>query len=154
MRNVRKWWVPTGDVVFAAQRNAAYEVCASYLPDSEYTAGEWSATKLVYCRRLLACPCPPATCISGATCSIRGTNAVSHFYYVEGDLRGSWEGLPSSVTVMNWNGPRRRASLEWFATGKQAGDCGVILTIRPIRMERGRRVGSCLRRMEFGVCRA
>jgi hypothetical protein len=42
-------------------------------------------------------------------------NALSHFYYVEGDLRGSWEGLPTSVTVMNWNGPRRRASLAWFA---------------------------------------
>jgi hypothetical protein len=42
-------------------------------------------------------------------------NARSHFYYVEGDLRGSWEGLPASVTVMNWNAPRRRASLAWFA---------------------------------------
>ncbi len=42
-------------------------------------------------------------------------NAVPHFYYVEGDLRGSWEGLPARVTVMNWNGARRRASLAWFA---------------------------------------
>jgi hypothetical protein len=43
-------------------------------------------------------------------------NARDHFYYVEGDLRGSWEGLPKSVTLMNWNGPRRRASLAWFAS--------------------------------------
>ncbi len=43
-------------------------------------------------------------------------NAVSHYYYVEGDLHGSWEGLPRSATVMNWNGPRRRASLAWFAS--------------------------------------
>jgi hypothetical protein len=42
-------------------------------------------------------------------------NSRPHFYYVEGDLRGSWEGLPASVTVMNWNGARRRASLAWFA---------------------------------------
>jgi hypothetical protein len=43
-------------------------------------------------------------------------NALDHFYYVEGSLKGSWEGLPSSVTVMNWNGgEHRRASLEWFA---------------------------------------
>jgi hypothetical protein len=43
-------------------------------------------------------------------------NAVPHYYYVEGDLRGSWEGLPDSVTVMNWNGRRRRVSLQWFAS--------------------------------------
>jgi hypothetical protein len=42
-------------------------------------------------------------------------NALPHFYYVEGDLRGSWEGLPRSVTVMNWNAVHRRASLHWFA---------------------------------------
>jgi len=42
-------------------------------------------------------------------------NAVPHLYYVEGDLRGSWQGLPASVTVMNWNANRRRASLAWFA---------------------------------------
>jgi hypothetical protein len=43
-------------------------------------------------------------------------NARDHFYYVEGSLKGSWEGLPRSVTVMNWNGgEHRRASLEWFA---------------------------------------
>ena len=50
-------------------------------------------------------------------------NALPHFYYVEGDLRGSWKGLPASVTVMNWNGPRRRASLAWFA---QRGNPQVI----------------------------
>jgi hypothetical protein len=42
-------------------------------------------------------------------------NAHNHYYYVEGDLKGSWEGLPANVTVMNWNGDHRRASLEWFA---------------------------------------
>ncbi len=41
-------------------------------------------------------------------------NAHDHYYYVEGDLKGSWEGLPRAVTVMNWNG-HRRASLEFFA---------------------------------------
>jgi hypothetical protein len=42
-------------------------------------------------------------------------NAHDHFYYVEGDLKGSWEGLPQNVTVMNWNnGPHRRSSLEFF----------------------------------------
>ncbi len=42
-------------------------------------------------------------------------NAVSHYYYVEGDLAGSWRGLPSSVTVMNWNLDRLERSLTWFS---------------------------------------
>ena len=49
-------------------------------------------------------------------------NAHDHFYYVEGDLRGSWEGLPKDVTVMNWNN-HRRASLEWF---EQRGNAQII----------------------------
>lgn len=31
------------------------------------------------------------------------SNATSSYYLVNGDLTGSWEGLPSSITVMNWN---------------------------------------------------
>ena len=43
-------------------------------------------------------------------------NAHDHYYYVEGDLAGSWKGLPQNVTVMNWNnGPHRRSSLEFFS---------------------------------------
>jgi hypothetical protein len=43
-------------------------------------------------------------------------NAVKGPYYlVNGDLRGSWEGLDPSVVVMNWNFGKRADSLKYFA---------------------------------------
>lgn len=41
-------------------------------------------------------------------------NAVPDYYLVNGDLTGSWEGLDSSVTVINWNGMHRAESLRFF----------------------------------------
>ncbi|MHB8416456.1 MAG: carbohydrate binding domain-containing protein [Myxococcales bacterium] len=41
-------------------------------------------------------------------------------YPVEGDLTGSWAGLPDGITVMNWNLGKLAQSLGWFA-GQQAG---------------------------------
>ena len=42
-------------------------------------------------------------------------NAINNYYYVEGNLRGSWKGLPSSVSVLNWNHAHLKDSLQWFA---------------------------------------
>lgn len=42
-------------------------------------------------------------------------NAVKNYFYVEGDLAGSWKGLPSNVTVMNWNLQKLKDSLRWFS---------------------------------------
>ncbi|MFI5372724.1 MAG: hypothetical protein ACHQ52_14300, partial [Candidatus Eisenbacteria bacterium] len=42
-------------------------------------------------------------------------NAVADYYLANGDLAGSWEGLDSSVTVINWNGKHRAESLRFFA---------------------------------------
>jgi hypothetical protein len=43
-------------------------------------------------------------------------NAVARDYYlVKGDLRGSWEGLPKDVVVVNWNFDKRAESLKFFA---------------------------------------
>ncbi len=42
-------------------------------------------------------------------------NAVNDYFYVEGDLAGSWKGLPSNVTIMNWNLDRLHESLAWFS---------------------------------------
>ena len=42
-------------------------------------------------------------------------NAVNHYYNVEGDLAGSWKGVPASVTIMNWNLGHLKKSLEWFS---------------------------------------
>ncbi|MFL6463752.1 MAG: hypothetical protein ACJ73N_05010 [Bryobacteraceae bacterium] len=42
-------------------------------------------------------------------------NAHANYFYVEGDLAGSWSGIPASVTVMNWNLDHLHDSLVWFS---------------------------------------
>jgi hypothetical protein len=42
-------------------------------------------------------------------------NANNHYFYVEGDLAGSWKGIPSDVVVMNWNLDNLKNSLTWFS---------------------------------------
>jgi hypothetical protein len=42
-------------------------------------------------------------------------NAVNNYYFVEGNISGSWKGVPSNVTVMNWNLANLTKSLTWFA---------------------------------------
>jgi hypothetical protein len=46
-------------------------------------------------------------------------NAINNYYLVEGDLTGSWTGLPADVIVMNWNLSALNTSAAWFA-GKNA----------------------------------
>ncbi|HEX6985752.1 MAG TPA: hypothetical protein VF170_10255, partial [Planctomycetaceae bacterium] len=41
-------------------------------------------------------------------------NARADFYLVNGDLAGSWEGLPKEMTVVNWNSGRPKESLPFF----------------------------------------
>jgi hypothetical protein len=42
-------------------------------------------------------------------------NAINNYYFVEGNIAGSWTGLPSAVTVMNWNLGNLTNSLTWFS---------------------------------------
>jgi len=42
-------------------------------------------------------------------------NAVNNYYLVEGDLTGSWTGLPADVILMNWNLSALNTSAAWFA---------------------------------------
>ncbi len=42
-------------------------------------------------------------------------NAVRDYHLVAGDLAGSWEGLDSAVTIVNWNAARAAESLRFFA---------------------------------------
>jgi len=42
-------------------------------------------------------------------------NARDDFYLVNGDLAGSWEGLPKDMTVVNWNSGEPKGSLPFFA---------------------------------------
>lgn len=42
-------------------------------------------------------------------------NAVKDFYLVNGDLAGSWEGLPKDTIIINWNSGKPNLSLKHFA---------------------------------------
>jgi hypothetical protein len=42
-------------------------------------------------------------------------NAVDHYYLVDGSHAGSWEGLPATVDIANWNSGKAKASLQFFA---------------------------------------
>ncbi len=42
-------------------------------------------------------------------------NAVKDFYLVNGDLAGSWEGLPQDMIIVNWNSGKPAQSLPFFA---------------------------------------
>ena len=42
-------------------------------------------------------------------------NAVGKYYFVNGTLEGSWEGLAPEVVIFNWNAGKARSSLEFFA---------------------------------------
>jgi hypothetical protein len=42
-------------------------------------------------------------------------NAHDGYYYVEGDLAGSWKGVPAEVSIMNWNLDHLTESLTWFS---------------------------------------
>ncbi len=42
-------------------------------------------------------------------------NAVNNYFLVEGDLTGSWTGLPADVIVMNWNLRALNKSATWFS---------------------------------------
>jgi hypothetical protein len=42
-------------------------------------------------------------------------NAVRDYHLVAGDLAGSWEGLDSTVTIVNWNVEHAAESLRFFA---------------------------------------
>jgi hypothetical protein len=42
-------------------------------------------------------------------------NAVNNYFSVEGDLSGSWTGVASNITIMNWNLSNLTNSLTWFS---------------------------------------
>jgi hypothetical protein len=42
-------------------------------------------------------------------------NAIDNYYFVEGNLAGSWTGVPPNVTIMNWNLGNLTNSLTWFS---------------------------------------
>ncbi len=41
-------------------------------------------------------------------------NAHKHYFHVEGDLAGGWNGVPRDVIILNWNLGNLKKSLAWF----------------------------------------
>ena len=41
-------------------------------------------------------------------------NAHDKFYLVDGDLAGSWDGLPKDMVLVNWNSSKAEQSLAFF----------------------------------------
>jgi hypothetical protein len=46
-------------------------------------------------------------------------NAHADYYMVEGDIAGSWRGIPADVRIMNWNLDHLSDSLAWFSGGNR-----------------------------------
>jgi hypothetical protein len=80
------------------------------------TAGQLLAENARRCTAILKETSPGARAVVWSDMFDPNHNAVKGPYYlVNGSLEGSWEGLDRSVGVVNWNGGKARASLEFFA---------------------------------------
>lgn len=88
--------------------------CASCRAKGLSAAGllDWS---LAHCIQMCKSVFPEAPLYAWSDMFDPNHNARNHYYYVEGDLRGSWKGLPANVTVLNWNLDQLHPSLAFFA---------------------------------------
>lgn len=79
------------------------------------TAGQLLAWNVAYTIHTFESVMPEAPLYTWSDMFDPYHNAVSHYFYVEGDLAGSWKALPSNVTIVNWNLGRLKESLTWFS---------------------------------------
>lgn len=68
-------------------------------------------------------------------------NAVKDFYLVNGDLAGSWEGLPQDMLIVNWNSGNARKSLPWFTQRGHSQVLAGYYDRSPERIRDWKRVG-------------
>jgi hypothetical protein len=79
------------------------------------TPGRILADNVQRCAEILKSVSPRAEIVVWSDMFDPHHNAVDGYYLVDGTLAGSWEGLPPEVVIANWNGPKMRPSLEFFA---------------------------------------
>lgn len=79
------------------------------------TAGELLADNVSRCAAILRKVRPDATVCVWSDMFDPHHNAHKDFYLVNGDLAGSWEGLPKDAVVVNWNSAKPKESLPFFA---------------------------------------
>jgi hypothetical protein len=83
--------------------------------DRGQTPGQILADNVRRCVAILKEVNPRAEVIVWSDMFDPNHNAVKNYYFVNGSLEGSWQGLPTTVVIANWNGGKKRPSLEFFA---------------------------------------
>lgn len=79
-----------------------------------HSAGELLADNMRHCVRVIRGINPDATLCVWSDMFDPYHNAHDDFYLVNGDLAGSWEGLPREMVIINWNHGREAESLAFF----------------------------------------
>ncbi len=79
------------------------------------TPGQLLADNVKKCREIANQEMPGAEVMVWSDMFDPTHNAVDDYYLVNGTLKGSWEGLDKSVTIMNWNGGKLAESARFFA---------------------------------------
>lgn len=80
------------------------------------TAGQQLADNVRHCAEIVRRINPQAKLCIWSDMFDPHHNAVKDFYLVNGDLSGSWEGLPQDTIIINWNSGKAGPSLKHFAT--------------------------------------
>lgn len=116
-RNARsiKKVLPTGQGILMSYDEVRQMNSCARCRAKKMTAGEllaWSTGQTI---RLYNSIIPGAPLYIWSDMYDPNHNAVDNFYLVEGDISGSWKGLPAEVTILNWNIAKLKASLTWFA---------------------------------------
>ncbi len=110
---------PGGDVLLSYDEIRQANSCGSCRA-KRMTAGELLAWNVQKTAKLYESAMPGSAFYTWSDMFDPQHNARNHYYYVEGDLAGSWKGLPAEVGVLNWNHEHLRTSLKWFAGSNPA----------------------------------
>ena len=79
------------------------------------TPGELLAENVRRCVRIVQDVNPKAEIVVWSDMFDPNHNAVDRYYLANGSFARSWEGLPKSVHLANWNSGQAAQSLKWFA---------------------------------------
>ena len=80
------------------------------------TAGDLLAENVSRCIDLVREISPSAKILVWSDMFDLFHNGHDHYYLVNGDAAGSWEGLDKDVIIVNWNFTAMGQSLKWFAS--------------------------------------
>jgi hypothetical protein len=113
-KEVKQVLPPNGGVLLSfdeiRQMNSCY-ACRS----RNMTAGQLLAWSIAKTTQIYQSILPKAPLFVWSDMFDPHHNAHDDYYYVEGDLAGSWKGLPAEVSIMNWNLDHLAKSLTWFS---------------------------------------